>query len=422
MWASSRYILIMSFAAMIALARGFIVAGVLDVPSFGLYATIVAVGMFSSALVSFGEIERTIKTFPRLWVVERHRRSVVDRTDESARVMILRAGGLLIVLLTCTFLDVMRSFAQMGVFVVLIALNAALASLYASAIRATGDVELLAGNTLFRAIIVIVFGLSGAYFFGWQGAVLGEVLATIVGILITRYSVVEKTISCAKNNGYIRENDGVDPPFDSGLWLFFAALLASVPVYLDRAFVASVFGTAMVGTFGFLMLFVTGANTFTGIIAQKVGPQLIKIEYLGESINAQLKFAGRWLALIFTICFAGMMGVTLLFVFGPAKYFFEKFHLDLNLIAAAGVMCTLQVGVILDFIMISRNQERAIFFAACLYLAASGVVVLLVLWLKLSLVDFIWLLVLAKIFHIAAQVGFIGRIWHAHKRQLEGVK
>lgn len=422
MWASSRYIVIMSFAAMIALVRGFIVAGILDLPSFGLYATIVAVGMFSSALVSFGEIERTIKTFPRLWVVERHRRSVVDRADESAWVIILRAATLFVFFLTCTFVDAIRSVAQTGMFVALIALSAALSSLYASAIRATGDVELLARNTFFRALIVLVFGLSGAYYFSWQGAILGEVLATIVGVLITRYSVVEKTISSAKNNGYIRENDGVTSPFDSGLWLFFAALLASAPVYLDRAFVASVFGTAMVGTFGFLMLFVTGANTFTGIIAQKVGPQLIKSEYLGESINAQLKFAGRWLALIFTICFAGMIGVTFLLVFGPFKYFFEKFHLDLNLIAAAGMMCTLQVGVILDFIMISRNQERAIFFAACLYLAASGVMVLLVLWLKLSLVNFIWLLVLAKIFHIAAQVGFIGRIWHAHKRELESVK
>lgn len=419
MWAISRYIVIMSFAAMIALVRGFIVAGILDLPSFGLYATIVAVGMFSSALVSFGEIERTIKTFPRLWVVERHRRSVVDRADESAGVMILRAATLFVFLLTCTFVDAIRSLAQTGMFVALIAISAASSSLYASAIRATGDVELLARNTLLRALIVLVFGLSGAYYFSWQGAIIGDVSGAIVGVLITRYSVLGKMTFPAVNDKHIRKNDGIPPTPYRGLWLFSAGLLASAPVYLDRAFVASMFGTAMVGTFGFLMLFVTGANTFSGIIVQKVGPQLVKMQHLGDSLNAQIRYASRWIALISVICIVGMAVVALLLFFGPGQYFYKKFHLDLNLIYAAAVMSIFQIGVILDFILISRNQERAVFIAACWYVLTFGVAVWVVLWLRLSLVDFVWLLALTKLFHIVVQVGFV---WRVHTIQLAEVK
>jgi len=418
MWSSSRYVVIMSFAAMIALVRGFIVAGILELFSFGLYATIVAVGMFSSALVSFGEIERTIKTFPRLWVEERHRRSVVDRADKSAWVMILRAAAFFAFLLTCTLADAIRSFAQMGMFVALIALGAALSSLYASAIRATCDVELLARNTLFRALIVLLFGLSGAYYFSWQGAILGEVSGAIIGVLITRHSVLGKMTFPAANDKYIRENDGIPAPPDRGLWLFFAGLLASAPVYLDRAFVASVLGAAMVGTFGFLLLFVTGANTFAGIIAQKVGPQLVKMQHLGDPLSAQIRYAMRWLALISVICIVGMIVVAFLLFFGPGQYFYIKFQLNIKLICAAAVLCSLQTGVILDFILISRNQERAVFIAACWYILAFGVVVWVVLWLRLSLVDFVWLLALAKLFHIVAQVGFV---WHGHKIQIAEV-
>ena len=93
MWVNGRYLVIMSAAAMLALIRGFVVAGILDVASFGLYAAILATGMFSSAFVSFGEIERTIKRFPRLWLVEHHRYSVIDQADKSAFVMLFRAGG-----------------------------------------------------------------------------------------------------------------------------------------------------------------------------------------------------------------------------------------------------------------------------------------------------------------------------------------
>lgn len=412
----------MAVAAGVALVRGFFVAGILDVPSFGLYVTLVAAGMFSSVLISFGENERTIKIFPRLWVGQRHRGEMIRQADRSCQFMMFRAGVVLVLLLVCMLVDGLRYLSQMGIFVVLVALSAALVSLYASAIRATGEVDLLARNTLLRSLIVILLGVIGAFFFNWQGAILGEVSGALLGVLITRYSVIQQTKRFDQNNGAVEQSAEVNISSDGGLWLFFAALLASAPVYLDRAFVASVFGATVVGTFGFLMLFVTGANTFTGIIAQKVGPQLVKMEHSGGSVTAQIKYALRWLTLVWLVSIVGMMAVTLALVFGPAQYFFEKFNLDLNLIAATAMLCILQIGVIADFIMISRNQERAIFFAACWYLMAIGVVVLLVLWLKLALVNFIWLLALAKLFHIAAQVGFIGSVWHAHKHKLEGVK
>lgn len=421
MWNSSRYIVVMSLAAAIALVRGFFVAGILDLPSFGLYATVLAAGMFSSTLLSFGEIERTIKSFPRLWIVEHHRASMLEQVDKSLLIMVRRAGAVFVVLAAGTFSDAMQSSARSGILVVLIALGAALSSLYASAIRATGDIDLLARNSLLRAVIVIAFGLSGAYFFNWQGALLGEVMAAILGAAITRHSAVRKAQSFVGTRRTFAD-DATAPSFDGGRWLFAAGLLVSAPVYLDRAFVASAYGAAMVGTFGFLMLFVTGANTLTGIVAQKVGPQLVKMEYQAGSVEAQVKLASGWVGFICVICVAGMAALALAFNYWPAQYFYQKFNLHWEMIAAATLLCVLQVGVLLEFILISRNHERAVFFAACWYFSAILVVVLLRTLLGLSLVHLIWLLVFARLIHIAAQILFIGRIWHTGKRQLEPVK
>ncbi len=418
MWASSKYIAIMSLAAILALIRGFAVAGILDVASFGLYATVLAAGMFLSALVSFGEIERTVKSFPRLWMVETLRRSVVERADKSAVRMIIRSVAVLLLLLACSVFDVLKYFSEIAIFTVLIALNVALSSLYASAIRATGEIAVLARNTLIRALIVISFGLSGAYLLGWKGAIIGEVAAALLGALITRYSVVQKSPR-SKIGGSFSESSGKkvseNLSIDNGFWLFWAGLLASAPVYLDRAFVASVLGSEVVGTFGFLMLFVTGANAFTGIVIQKVGPQLIKMQHGGDSLGLQIRFAMQWLVLIWVMCVTGMALVSSSLLFPPTLYFVEKFDLNINLVHATAVLGLLQVGVVLEYILISRNQERAIFFTACGYLACAGIAALFVFLANSPLSDFLWLLVVAKGLHVAAQAGFIGGLWYKNE-------
>lgn len=420
MWASSKYIGVMSFAAMLALLRGFAVAGILDIASFGLYATILATGMYMSVVVSFGEIERTIKSFPRLWMVEKFRRTVVDRADKSAEVMVLRSAGVVLLLVACGFFDALKYFSEMGIFSVLIALNVALSSLYASAIRATGEIELLARNTLIRAVLVIFFGLLGAYLFGWKGAIIGEVAAAMLGAFITRYSVAQMVPTQKLDDAPLESsgNDVADDLWvDRGLWLFWAGLLASAPVYLDRAFVASVLGSNVVGTFGFLMLFVTGANALTGIISQKIGPQLIKMQHLGDSLGKQIRFAVRWLLVIWVMCVIGIAMASLSLFFEPAQYFFEKFELNSGLMVATAAMSLLQVGVVLEFVLISRNHERAVFFTACGYLGTAGMAAFFVFLMGLPLLSLLWGLVIAKGVHVAVQAGLIGALWYKKECQ-----
>ena len=229
---SLSYVAVMTIAAGVALIRAFFVAGILDVPSFGLYVTIVAAGMFSSSLVSFGVYERTIKAFPRLWVEQRHRSEMIKQADKSSQRLVLRVSLALILLLACIFAGDFLSLIQKGVLVALVALSSSVVSIYASAIRATGQVDLLARNTLIRSLIVIMLGILGAYFFGWRGAIVGEVSGALLGALITRHSVIQQTKLAIENTVPVSQSDSVKISSGDGLWFFFASLLISIPVYL----------------------------------------------------------------------------------------------------------------------------------------------------------------------------------------------
>jgi hypothetical protein len=320
-------------------------------------------------------------------------------------------------LLGCILVGILVYEAKLGLLVVLVALNSATASLYTSAIRATGKTNILAKNTLSRTLIVLAFGLLGAVYFSWQGAILGEAIGYQLGSLVTRLSLIRQAKLEVRNTNNVEITEKAMPIKDGKLWLFFGALFVSIPAFLDRAFISWVYGTSTVGTLGFLMLFVTAASTLTGIIAQKVGPQLVKMQHTGGRIDVQLKYGSRWLLLIWTVLIVGLTVVSLALIYSPARYFFYKFHLDWSMLVATSVLCMLQVSVIADFIIISRNQEKAIFFAACCYLLVIGGVAAVVYWLRPPLTDFIWLLVLCKGVHFIVQSGVIGKLWHCENKQ-----
>jgi O-antigen/teichoic acid export membrane protein len=422
LWGGASYISVMAVAAGISFIRGLFVAAILDVPSFGMYATFIAAGMFSSMLLSFGENEQTIKNFPRLWASNFLRVEIKKRADFSCRIMSFRASFFLLSLLFCLFIDSLKSIAQIGILIVLLALSAALSSLYVSAIRATGDLKLLSRNTLARSLIVILFGVIGAVFLNWKGAIAGEIFGSIISILYTRHHVIKQAKHHANVNKPFVEHYSKKILPDGGFWIFIASLFVALPVYLDRTVIASIFGHSEVGTYSFLMLFVAGVNVFVGIIAQKVGPHIIKMEHLGNPLSAQIKYALKWLMVILVVIFLGMTLATVIILFGPGRYFFDKFNLNLELIFATLALSMLQIAMVADFIMISRNRERELFISACAYLMILSILVFFIFWRNITLVNLIWFLALAKLFHITIQAIFIYNLMsfqkHSYKKTI----
>lgn len=405
---TGRYIGTMMLASAITLIRGFAVAAILHQAAFGIYATTVAAGLFASSLLSFGLIERTFKVYPRLLAEYRGMEALTNGGVVSLK-LILRFFFLLP--LTILSAHLIGLGIVVGASVACVALSTAILSLYASLLRATTDIHSLSVATLYRALSAIGFAVGGAWALGWPGAILGEISAGIIGVFLSRYYVRRIVRLASKRKGLSTPSDASGQHSDAkGLWVFFGFLAVAVPGYLDRSFIAATFDAASAGTYAFLLLFVVGANTVVGILVQKAGPTLIHMERSGMTVSQQLRYALRWLSLFWAAWLVGVVLIAVALLGTPLASFAQKYQITFSMLPAVWAMGCLQVTAILDFILLSRDRETALFASSFSYLVVTILICGITFWFRLSLLEFIWLLTAAKLFHFSAQAGAIWSI------------
>jgi hypothetical protein len=399
------FLALMALASAISLLRGFAVAGLLDAASFGIYATVFAAGTFGSLLVSGGRVELTQKTYPRLWSDGQHA-ALLGSVDRGARVLVLRAGLLASLIAAVAMIAGRSDLLAPALAAAVVSWSTASVSIYASAQRASRELRSMGMVTLQRSLAAVVLGCVGAWLGSWPGAIGGEVVGSLVGVGLSRRWVVRLA----------RPGSGSEPGPPTAAaqagkrWLFAAALSGAVPFYLDRLFVAHRWGAEAVGRYGFLMLFVTGANVVASIVVQKVGPQLVHMSHTGSPLRAQAALATRWIGACLALYLAGMALAGFLLLKLDVGGFATKFALDAPLMAIASVLCCLQLGLILDWLLISHDRERDMYIATNVYLAAAVVAAVLATWLDWSIVELLAALALAKLGHVLALIGFSARL------------
>jgi hypothetical protein len=390
---------VMGSAAALSLLRGFAVAAILPIADFGVYAIIVAIGAFSSNFLGLGRIEDTRKRFPRLFF-DGQGGDVPSMADRLA--LLLGTRALTAVALCTGFvwltgrLDFVVSIAACG----LIAFSTGWASVAISAHRATGDYGTLATSTLWRALLALALGLSGAWYGGWFYAIAGEFLGGVLGALISR-SYVGKLVGRTENlSEAIPESDIADK---SGFLLFLSFSICAAPFYLDRLFVGHAFGATAAGTYGFLMLFVTGATVALGIAEQQLGPDIVKLRKESGKLTDQMALALRWILPFQLLMIIGMATVGVIMFYGPGSFLVTKFGLNPSLILAIALLCCLQITTTLDWILQSRDREIGALSASIFYFFVVAGFALWVIYAELGLTQFIFGLAVAKACHIAAQ-------------------
>lgn len=392
---------VMGSAAVISLLRGFAVAAILPIADFGIYAIVVAIGAFSSNFLGLGRIEDTRKRFPRMFF-DGEGGLVPSMAD---RLSLLLGARALTAVALCTGLswlsgrlDFVISLAGCG----LIAFSTGLASVAISAHRATGDYGTLATSTLWRALLALALGLTGAWYGGWFYAIAGEFLGGVLGALISRSYVGKLVGSTAGVFPMTPESDVTDK---SGFLLFLSFSICAVPFYLDRLFVGHIFGATAAGTYGFLMLFVTGATVVLGIAEQQLGPEIVKLRKESGKLTDQIALALRWILPFQLLMIAGMAIVGVIMFYGPGSFLVAKFSLKPLLIFATTLLCCVQITTTLDWILQSRDREMGALSASILYFLIVAGLAFWVVYAELELAQFIFGLAAAKACHIVAQLA-----------------
>lgn len=393
----------MALASAISLLRGFVVAGVLDPAAFGTYVVIVAAGTFGSNLLSFGRVEATWKEFPRLWIAG-ERQQVRERADAVMRMLAARALYACIAIIVMSRIFDNVDLGMSAVAGVAVALGVACTSVYASVLRASYDLGRLGQAALYRAGLALLLAAIGAGIASSVGALIGEVLAAAAGVVVSRRllsaAMAHASDAAIENLPRATERDGPA----GGRWLAAAFLVGAVPFYLDRLFVASSFSPQEAGTYGFLMLFASGAAAAVGVITQKLGPQLLREERAGATVPAQLRLVLRWAGAFCVACVIGMSLTSWLLLAGPAQILGGRYALSTELIAVISLLCCVQVTVMFDWILISRDREHQVFLVAAVFLAAACSAALATLLLGLELLVFIVLMLGAKVISLAVQL------------------
>lgn len=402
---TSVFFLIMAFSSGLTLLRGFAVAAVLDPAAFGTYATVIATGAFFGIFISFGSIEATWKHFPRLWA-QGHQQDVTQQSHAVDRSITMRIAGLLLigVVLAAVFADV--DMVIIVCAIVSFAFATAVVSSGSSFLRASGNLTALGRGTLVRTLTAVGCAVAGAWFFGWPGAVAGELIgAGVFWLFVEHHRRNARDVIGSPS----AEQEAKPTTAAGGVPLYLAGLLIAVPLYLDRFFVREAIGQEAIGTYGFLMLFNMGAATVVGIVVQKVGPQVIRLGVADDGAGTPVAYAGKWIFLVCVTILSVMCVASVLILIGPAAPLAVKYGVTLPMLAALSCLCMTQAFVLLDWVLMERGQESLILRNAIVLVLLVCVSGGAVIWFNLGILEVIILLAATKCLHIALQLSVVMR-------------
>jgi len=400
------FFLIMVIASALSLLRGFVVATTLTPETFGIYAMVVSAGGFASGLLGAGRIEATMKTFPRAWMGG-FPGGVCAHADALTRTVALRGAiagilGVVAILVVARWSLLLPATATVGVAVAVAAIG-----IQISAVRASGNLRSLGVTTFCRSALALIACWFGTIILGWLGAVLGEVAAAVVGILVAQ-GAARRAAAAVKEKDLVHNLFGADETTATGgRYLLFALLLTSTAAYLDRLYVGSLLGSAAAGRYGFLMLFVTGAAVVAGVVVQKVGPAIVRAQHQGTKVSELLMTVLKWGAIQAALVVAGMACVGLIASLQPFEELTRRYGLDGDALLAATALAAAQWAVLLDWILMAIDRERIVFLSAGIYFFC---ILAMAAWFATagaSIAEIVGALAAARFIQVVAQVTFI---------------
>lgn len=392
------FFLMMLLGSGLSLLKMLVLAQVMEGAAFGDYVSIVGVAMLSAGLLSFGAIEGTVKRYPRLWVAGQR-----GEIRASAIAIAWRMGlrfASLAMLLAAINDWAGWSYGRLDVVAgVMFGLGAAMQALMASVLRAVDRASALAWFSLSRSALAFAAALAGALLAGWEGALMGEVLACGLSLVQGRW--IARRAYRDIPDGQAGEAEDVSGNQRDGVRLYAANTLSSVTSLADRAFVNVALGAVAAGSYGVLAMIFQVGQLLVSILTQRLGAVFIKASYTGDTGYD----AVRKIWLVFgglVIVVAGMTsGLLLLAHLNWPAELFEKYLLTPLSIMLAGGVSVLQIYLLIEYYLLSKDQEGGVLLASAV--SAALVVGLFIFGLirHCSLDWYIGSVLLAKLVQVA---------------------
>lgn len=355
------------FWMLLASGLGFVkllaLAWALNASDFGHYVGLFGLSTLAGAMVSFGLVERTIKLYPRQWT-QGQQLDILRNANQILMQLLVRsaaAGGLVVVAVTVTSVPVALGEV---LSVTLLGLGTAWLALFASIYRAAGSRPALQRFALWRGGLACALALLGGLVWGWAGALFGDVLAAGLSSI---YSLVELRRLCqaaATSHAEMGGAPAADKSSAGHRDLYAANLLSASTGMVDKAWVGGALNPAAAGTYGVVMLLPQIAQMLVNVVAQYVGPLVIKfvhVKHVDRSRISALGLQGALLALAVTAGVAIALVSKRLPLLQPL---FDKFAISDLALVLAGIAAAAQIYTLIEFHLIAHDCERRVLLAS----------------------------------------------------------
>lgn len=390
------FFLLMLIASGFGLAKLVMLAKVLEPSAFGEFVTLLGVGALSGILLSFGVVEATVKTYPRLWALGRAQEIRVQARSAATKLT-LRVAGLGAIAAAASALGLLPYGVLAIVATSVIGLLSAVLSLLTSILRAADATDSVRNLMLARNGLAFAFALAGALAFSWQGALVGEAIGASVAVAIGRRDARRR----ARPGREIARlaNGGESPVTESrGIRLYLAYLSSATIAMGDRAVVNAAAGAAAAGAYGIVVIVVQAGQILVNILIQRIGAILIK----GTADDGSRPPPTSLLLLAAggcTVLASG--GLLALQASGWPAAIWERYDISPTTLVLAGIVAGLQIYSVLEYHLIARDAETSVLLASTAALAAAVLGAVAAVFLAAPLDAYVAAVLAARLMQIA---------------------
>jgi O-antigen/teichoic acid export membrane protein len=350
----------MLLASALGLFKFVALAYTMPAQDYGQYVSYFGIATFASLFVSFGLTEKTVKEYPRRWVSGQQQLILKDAAI-IGRTLALRFLFLGVLILSFTLLGLISIEPVVVILTALLGLSTGLLALTASLYRAVGSKIALKNFTLLRSALTVCFALPAGSLLGWQGAIGGDIIGSLIVIIFAIWQIPR----LYRNEASIFSTVGPTVSSENGHYqIYFANLAVAPQSMLDRAWISNSLGSASAGSFGLVMLIPQAVQLLGNVVVQYIGPLIVKLVHLKE------QGADRQSTIRFNAALLAIFSMTLTMAVLSAKrasyldYLFAKFEISDTSLILAGVIACGQIYSLIEFHLIARDRERDVLLAS----------------------------------------------------------
>lgn len=340
----------MASAGLLGIAKGVLLARVIDMEGFGAYGLAVVLGAAFQFAIGLGAAEGLGAVLPRTLQEPQGAMKALRNTRAVGMTLLMRASPLVIV----TAVGFTTAGHAAMAISSLLGLANALTTLPMILARSQGQLLGFGWGMFLKALLTLAFATAGAFLHGPTGAILGELAGLMVALcIIWPWQSQRLTLTWAE----ARIDDRLFR--NQGRPLLLQSVSTVIQQNIERWAVAATLGLAGAGKYGVALLFITAINLVHSTFFQQVGsrvlPQLAAGEPAEKVMRRVLRFAGiLGICTFFSLGLVANWANTLLnFVFPT----FGDFTWGLFWLGASAVAQMLHHC---DWILIGRSRQHVL--------------------------------------------------------------